>query len=141
MKKLLILALIILAAFTVMLFRPKRSAGTRYPLNTVRTVVSDSARAFGGRVMEERRESGLLRGPDRFGRVGRWLRGLAGNNDPEGKDHAVIHIGSNNFTITSFHQHGNVLQLQIEPDPSASTQFADLKRAIHKKLPCIDFAP
>jgi hypothetical protein len=91
--------------------------------------------------MEERRESGRHRGLGRFGRVGRWLRGLAGNNDPEGKDHAVIHIGSNNFTITSFHQHGNVLQLQIETDPSASTQSADLKRAIHKKLPGIDFAP
>lgn len=70
MKKFLILALIILVAFTVMLFLPKRSACTRYSLNTVRTVVSDSARAFGGSVMEERRVSGMYRGLGQFGRVG-----------------------------------------------------------------------
>jgi hypothetical protein len=41
----------------------------------------------------------------------------------------------------SLHQYENVFQLQIQPDPSASTQSADLKREIFKKLPGIDFKP
>ena len=141
MKKFLILALIILTAFAVMLFLPKRTAGKVYPRDIVNTVVLDSAAVLGGRLDEQRTVSGHFRGLGRFGRVGRWIRGIVGKNDPESMDYTVIHIGSNIITITSLHQYGNVLQLQIEPAPSASTQSADLKREILKKLPGIDFTP
>jgi hypothetical protein len=85
--------------------------------------------------------SGQFRGMGRFGRVGRWIRGLVGKNDPESMDQILIYIGSKKITIMSLHQYENVFQLQIQPDPSASTQSADLKREIFKKLPGIDFKP
>lgn len=141
MKKFLILALSILAVFTVMLFLPKRTAGTSYPLDTVRTVVLDSAAVLGGNVVAERTVSGQFRGLGRLGRVGMMIRELTGNKVSLGARELLIVNGSNQFTITMLFQDLDVLQMQIQPAPSASTQSADLKREILKKLPGIDFMP
>lgn len=141
MKKFLILALIILVAYTVMLFLPKRSASKVYPWDTVNTVFYDSAAVLGGSVDAQYWESPHNRGVQHMRRVGMWIRGLVGKSDPEGKTETFITIGSNKFTIACLLQNENVFQLQIQPAPSASTQSADLKREILKKLPGLDFMP
>ena len=141
MKKILVLAFLVIAAVGVALLLPTHPVAKSYPRNTVISAVSSSATSLGAVLEEQRSVSGRFSTDAAFGRVGRWFREVTDQEAIGDLDELLVRSGTDTVTISSVHKNDNVQELRIRPSTSASKLSADLRREVLKTLPGIRFDP
>lgn len=141
MKKILVLAFLVIAAVGVVFLLPAHPVAKSYPRNTVISAVNSSATSLGAVLEEQRSVSGRLRTDAGSSRVGRWFREVTGQEAIVDLDELLVRSGTETVTISSVHKNDNVQELRIRPSTSASKLSADLRREVLKTLPGIRFNP